>query len=399
MHASFMAPAGDQGFGQKLMLIAGLLAGGGFAFVSIAANMRFGVSLATSPLDRIIYTALSIAADLIKIALPLVVAILWRNGERMFAFAGAVFWIGAVAFSICAAIGFAASTRSHMLTTGEQQIEKRRAWEAKIVRTEEQIDLLGVHRPASVIQADIDILLRTAGADDCTVVNGPVTREVCPKIDRLKRELAASREAGRLEEDLVADRETLSTIPVPTMTADPQSAALGELTGFGEGAIRNSVAVLIALLVELGSALGFTLIILAARANAANLGASIPPDALQSAFVLKTRRQHPQAGLHLSDFPTDLVTRWALARLDVISSEVIQAEHAYEDFRDWCCAQGARALTPQMFGRRFTAIHKGMGGKKLKRQGRAYYSGVTLQAQRSAGIKDRAQGAKSQSFQ
>ena len=34
------------GIGQKLMLTAGLLAAGGFAFVSIAANLRFGVSLA-----------------------------------------------------------------------------------------------------------------------------------------------------------------------------------------------------------------------------------------------------------------------------------------------------------------------------------------------------------------
>jgi hypothetical protein len=38
---------------------------------------------------------------------------------------------------------------------------------------------------------------------------------------------------------------------------DPQSAALNRLTGLGEEELVNAIAVLIAFLVELGSALGF----------------------------------------------------------------------------------------------------------------------------------------------
>jgi hypothetical protein len=34
-----------------------------------------------------------------------------------------------------------------------------------------------------------------------------------------------------------------------------------------------------------------------------------------------------------------------------------------------------------MFGRRFTKVHTGMGGKKVRRQGRAYYIGTSLQFQ------------------
>ena len=170
------------GIGQKLMLAAGLLAASGFAFVSIASNLRFGISLASTPFDRIIYGALSIAADLMKIALPLVVAILWRKRERIFALAGAVFWIGAVAFSICAAIGFAASTRDQTVATTENLIEARKAWEAKITRVEGRLDLLGVHRPTNIVQAEIDALLRTPGTDGCKVVNGPITQDICPKV-------------------------------------------------------------------------------------------------------------------------------------------------------------------------------------------------------------------------
>jgi hypothetical protein len=209
-----------------------------------------------------------------KIALPLVVAILWQKGERIFAFAGVVFWIGAVAFSICAAIGFAASTRSHTVAIGESLIESRKAWEAKITRIEGRLDLVSVHRPANVIQAEINSLLLAAGADDCKAINGPVTQEVCPKVGRLRQELAASQEAARLDADLVADRRALSEMPVAAFVADPQSAALNRLTGFGQEELRKAVVVLIALLVEFGSALGFSVIILAARSTAATSQAS-----------------------------------------------------------------------------------------------------------------------------
>jgi hypothetical protein len=364
MRRPILSTAGEPGVGQQLMLAAGLLAASGFAVVSIAANLRFGISLATTPFDRIIYGALSVAADLMKIALPLVVAALWRNGERIFALGGAVFWTGAVVFSICAAIGFAASTRSHMIAAGRQGIENRKAWEAKIVRNEGRLDVLGVHRPASVIKAEIDGLLRTSGVDDCKAINGPVTRDVCPKVDHLRRELAASEEAGRLEADLVADRQVLSDIPVLAVAADPQSAALNRLTGFGEESIRSAVAVLIALLIELGSAIGFSLIILAASAKKTSLSSSPSPHPRQPTPAWTAARRQPLATLPLTDPPEDLVTRWALARLDVISSGMLQAERAYNNFCDWCWAQGVEPLTPQMFGRRFTAVHASMGGRR-----------------------------------
>lgn len=58
--------------GQTIMLAAGFLAACLFVLVSMAANLKFGLSLATTPFDRIIYGALSLAADLMKVALPLV---------------------------------------------------------------------------------------------------------------------------------------------------------------------------------------------------------------------------------------------------------------------------------------------------------------------------------------
>jgi hypothetical protein len=363
------------GFGHKLMLAAGLLAACGFAFVSIASNLRFGISLGANPFDRIVYGVLSAAADLMKIALPMVTVVLWRKGERILALASAVFLIGTIAFSICGAIGFAASSRGQALALSEKGVESRKAWEARIIRVEQRLDLIGVRRPANVIQAEIDRLLRTPGADDCKAVNGPITQEICPKVYRLQEELTASNQAARLEADLVADREALSEIPVVTIT-DPQSAALKRLTGLDEGTIRTAIATMIALLVELGSTLGFTLIILAVRS--AETAVHSPEGSAPSLPPLRELIcPAPASGSAPSD--DDLVTRWALARLDIVSTGMIQAELAYQDFRQWCSAHRHAALTPQMFGRRFTKVHASMGGRKVRRNGRAYYEGASLQ--------------------
>ena len=377
MRASIKTSVEQLGIGQKLMLAAGLLAAGGFAFVSIAANLRFGVSLASTPFDRIIYGTLSIAADLMKIALPLVVAMLWRKGERIFALAGAVFWIGAVAFSICAAIGFAASTRGYTVAASQSLIEARNAWTAKITRLGDQLDLLGEHRPSSVIQAEIEGLLRTPGTDDCKVINGPITHEICPKVDRLRQERTASDEAARLEGDLVADRKALSEMPRSAPVADPQSAALSRMVGIGEEALRDTIGTLIAMLVELGSALGFSVIIVAHRPAVVRLPTSSLREHLEP--LPSPSRAAQRQFLCVAEKPDDLVTRWALARLDIVSTGTIQADLAYRDFYDWCCAHRLAPLTPQMFGRRFTKVHAGMGGRKVRRRGRAFYEGAALQ--------------------
>ena len=67
---------------------------------------------------------------------------------------------------------------AHQLVVGD-----RKAWEARIERTAQQLNQLGVPRSAGVIQAEIDALLRTPGADDCTVIDGPVTSKVCPLVE------------------------------------------------------------------------------------------------------------------------------------------------------------------------------------------------------------------------
>lgn len=367
--------------GQKIMLAAGFLAAGLFVLVSMAANLKFGLSLSATPFDRIIYGALSLAADLMKVALPLVVLILWRDGHRILALIAVLFCAGVISYSLAAAVGFAASSRGETVTANKLVVDNRKAWEARIERTAQQLDQLSVPRPAGVIQSEIDALLRKPGADGCKIINGPVTNEVCPKVDTLRTELAAAQRATELEAVLVVDREKLQAVPVAASVADPQSATLSRITAFGETKIRDIIAILIAALVEIGSALGLTFVVLAGR--------SVPAaPALQIAETAEDARSEPAADrrparhqvVNLPETPADTITRWAFSRLNVLSTGRIQAEVAYLDFVAWCEADGIKACSQQMFGRRFAEVISGTGGRKFKINGRAYYEGVVLQA-------------------
>lgn len=122
-------------------------------------------------------------------------------------------------------------------------VDNRKAWEAKIERTAQQLNQLGVPRSAGVIQAEIDALRRKPGADDCKIINGPVTNEVCPKVDALRQELAVSQRAAEPETDLVVDRKRLQAVPVAASVVDPQSATLSRLTALGEAKIPDIIAI------------------------------------------------------------------------------------------------------------------------------------------------------------
>jgi hypothetical protein len=147
----------------------------------------------------------------------------------------------------------------------------------------------------------------------------------------------------------------------------------------GEAHIRDIIAILIAVLVEIGSALGLTLMVLATRP----VLVSPQPVAHKvgaSRLIAKARRPEcPPNLVALSETPADMITRWAFSRLDVLRAGRIQAEVAHQDFVAWCAAEGIKACSQQMFGRRFTEVIAGMGGRKVKINGRAYYEGVVLQ--------------------
>ena len=140
----------------------------------------------------------------------------------------------------------------------------RHGWEAKVERAETQLATLGRHRPVDVIKAELasmavapHIWRRSRQCADLVLEE---SRLACAPVLGLRKELAAAEAAERLETQLVAGRAQLATAPVAGSVADPQASALARLTGADEATIRTCVALLLAGLIEVGSALGFTLV-------------------------------------------------------------------------------------------------------------------------------------------
>ncbi len=142
-------------------------------------------------------------------------------------------------------------------------------WVTTVERAERQLSALGNVRPAAAVKADLaaanvpaPVLARTK---ECTAITLPESYAACAAVVSLRRELAVAEVAERLEQSLAAGHAELRADKTGQAEIDPQASALARLAGVDESSIRTGLALLLAAVVEAGSALGFTIVALATR--------------------------------------------------------------------------------------------------------------------------------------
>ena len=96
---------------RDTLSITGYVAAAAFCTVSVCDNVRYGLSLGKSPIDKATYAVASVAADIFKIAVPLLAIGLWEKRHRSLAMIALVLWVGCVTWSMSSAVGFALSAR------------------------------------------------------------------------------------------------------------------------------------------------------------------------------------------------------------------------------------------------------------------------------------------------
>jgi hypothetical protein len=433
---------------HRILRMSGYAAAAAFCAVSVGANLQFGLLLGRNPIDKATYAVASVSADVFKIAAPLLALALWNKRFRILAIAGLVLWLGCAGWSMASAVGFVLSSRGHAIAERAAEAATRHGWEAKVERAESQLATLGKHRPASVINAELasaavplHIWRRSRQCFDLTLEE---SRLACAPVLGLRMELAAAEAAERLEAQLVAGRTQLATASVAGSVADPQASALARLIGADEGTIRTGIALLLAGLVEVGSALGFTLVSMATASNPQPLsttklvaGSSDPAGpqvdvprstgpkarerrvqsrnthgvqtrqaavgsrirgACTSCQLARTRDTAPLStpravlGLQVNSRANpqlssrgDALDRWIQTRLNVDPGGSVPARDAYADFCRWARSSGIVPCTETRFGRDFTARIIHLGGVKIKRRDRAYYVGVVSQDSQCVG--------------
>ena len=239
--------------------------------MSVGANLQYGLSLGKNPIDKATYAAASVAADVFKIAAPLLALSLWNKRSYILAIAGLLLWLGCVGWSMASAVGFVLSSRGEVIAERVAEAATRHGWEAKVERAETQLATLGKHRPPDVIKAELasavvplHIWRRSRQCFDLTLEE---SRLACAPVLGLRKELAAAEAAERLEAQLAAGRAELAAVSVAGSVADPQASALARLIGADEPTVRTGIALLLAGLIEVGSALGFTLVSVATSRN------------------------------------------------------------------------------------------------------------------------------------
>ena len=148
-------------------------------------------------------------AAALELAKPLAIAKAFEAFRSVAIFRGlalTAFGVVAVTYSLTSELSLVAMSRGDLIASREASINADSTAEAdrkrSLARYEaatRELATLPISRPSNEVQAEIDGLLLTPGADSCVAINGKVTREICPKVSELRKELARAERRSELE--------------------------------------------------------------------------------------------------------------------------------------------------------------------------------------------------------
>jgi len=371
--------AGESKMRTFLTIFGGLVVMG-LVIISVFANFWFG-TLLISGQERWLYGAIFGLLDAFKTVLV---------PAAGFAAAAGMFWKGRVAFAVFAALStlsFSAEVGLYSITKNEVVGDARAAHAAYEQATADKVALkeklasLGHIRAAGAIQADIAAKRLDKLFDrskQCTDATATESRDLCQAIERLNAELATAQEAKALQGkfDDVALRLSKMNAADALKSVDPQAEALAKLTGFSPDTVRTGLAVLIAVLIELGSGLGFWLLM---PAEAPQKEEAAKPDKRRRESIKKA--EAPQFAATPAPEPepeTCTVKKWAAETVIRRKDSYILASELRDSFESWCHANGLTPVNATTFGRRMTVLNF----KRKKVGGSMRYEGIAVRGAR-----------------
>ncbi len=350
----------------------------GFAAISAWLAYRFGYGRALEVGDRRLYGALGVMVDLAKSVLPLCAVLAVGQQQRLLSF---VLWVVFglfTVFSMVAALGFAAEHLAARERIGSDETSVV----ADIRRMETRLGALGTTRAPGVIEKAIEAAYAQPSASGggigalskrCTR-DLLVTREVCGAIARMEVELATSREAEDLRKRVAQLREQRQRTIEERGAGDVQVEILSMLSRLPQDWVRTGLAVLLAVVIELGSGLllyvggtqimgpGWHQRILRQEVpDVVALPAPAETHAVMAAEPMKgaigeSGDVPPAAG----EVITSAVTEYMLARVDYGPGQVT-AHQVYEDYRMWCDELGLTPRGRAIFGESFYVLAREIG--------------------------------------
>ncbi len=238
-----------------VMALAALL----FVALSATVNALFLSSLGRTPVEISLLAALSIAADVAKAGLPVVVvrAIVARAWGHLMA--ATLMLAMVVALSLASGIGFAALTRSGANSARETRAEQIATVRRDLLVTDRHLQRMPETRAIAIVDAMLEGLRidrRWVATKGCTEVSTTQGRLFCTEVTIVNSERAQAAEHAKFESIRNALRDKLVTLSDGGAgEADPQSSAIGAVLGVDGATPRRVLSVFLAIVIETGSVL------------------------------------------------------------------------------------------------------------------------------------------------
>jgi hypothetical protein len=346
-----------------LTLFGGLIVMG-LVIISVFANFWFG-TLLISGQERWLYGAIFGLLDALKtVLIP----------AAGFAAAAGLFFKARVAYGVFilfTALSFTAEIGLYMISKNEVLGDARAVHAAYEEASAEKAALkyklneIGRVRAAGAIQADISAKRLDRLYDrsrQCSDATAAESRDLCQAIERLNAELAIAQEAKTLQGKLDDVNLRLSKMNVADAlkSVDPQAEALSRMTGLSPDTVRTGLVILIAGLIELGSGLGFWLMLPAENKRAAE-SVKVPAKASRP-----KKSKAPEIAATAAPEPeTCIVERWVNATVLRRKDTFCPRNEFRAAFESWCQANGLIPVNDTAFGRALTRLNftrKKVGG-------------------------------------
>lgn len=423
---------------RHVLGLLGLIAASALVVVSAAMNWRFGASLGNTEFDGHVYGLASVAADCLKAIVPFLIIYALKTRKWAQAVAGIALGIICTGYSLTSSLGFAALNRADNNGARLIKVTKYNDTRSELKRLQDQISWMPKHRPASAVVAELQnatsqqIKLKgrrrqtiQEATKDCTLTNW-ITRKYCPAIFELRKELAISEEAAKIDERIVALKNKISdaTSVAAAGKTDPQADFLSSLFGLKLEDTQTILIILVSLLVEAGSALGLFVVFSMWKMDETQLKRPVRHRATEpfdeqgqgqhvattqisnSAPEYETRRQREErfrsdndndhsgieaaASLLLESkpeerdpilLPKNEMDRYYEERIEIAEGESTTATQLYDDYCEWCDDQGSNPMSQIPFGKHLSKMEI----QKAKIAGRIRYKGIQLKKKAKTG--------------
>lgn len=243
---------------RRLLWLTTALAATILIFGSATINAMFLASGGRTEVEAAVFAAVSVAADLAKVVLPVAItrAVIARQWLTM-SLCG-VMLAAVIGLSLASGAGFAALTRGTVTVGRDAATAQLAAMEADRARLLGRISALASARELAVVTAALESMMtdrRWQTSRRCAEAASPAHRQFCGEVHQLRVEQATASERGRLlqEEHALRARIEAHRFNGAGASADPQAEALAALIQARPERVRSVLGLMMALVMELGT--------------------------------------------------------------------------------------------------------------------------------------------------